>query len=190
MHERCSIPHDMLGWFVVWLYASNLRRTFGDRLQCNNTATQSSSRSEYLRRCRGWTQRSSLPVSCLMRNHKQEVQQTLFHSSRFCNAYFTCEDEVGTPGICRDGLWFDEDRQECAHAMDAYCPHGLVPPTTPTPDVCRGVEDGRLVASPDSCNVYYVCANEIGYRAYCPPDQYFDEERQMCDDQEDVVCLI
>ncbi|XP_001655682.2 peritrophin-48 [Aedes aegypti] len=107
---------------------------------------------------------------------------------RFCNAYFTCENQVGTPGQCRDGLWFDEDRQECAHAMDAYCPHGIV--TTPRPDVCSGVEDGRLVASPDSCSAYYVCANENGYRAFCPPGQYFDEERQMCDDQQNVDCLI
>ncbi|KAL9704472.1 hypothetical protein quinque_007990 [Culex quinquefasciatus] len=99
---------------------------------------------------------------------------------RFCNEYFTCNGEVGTPTICPDGDWFDEQSQACVHPMDAYCPHGGQQ-RPPTPNVCRGVDDGDLVPAPDSCSYYYVCANEEGYRVACPPDQYFDVYRQSCE---------
>ncbi|XP_055534943.1 peritrophin-48-like [Wyeomyia smithii] len=107
--------------------------------------------------------------------------------SRYCNQYLTCQNEIGVSAVCTDGLWFDQDQQECVHPIDAYCPHGGNS-ASPTPDVCIGIEDGAFVASPYDCDSYYVCANEVAYRLFCPPKQHFDADRNMCDDSSLVVC--
>ncbi|XP_058458068.1 peritrophin-48-like [Malaya genurostris] len=113
---------------------------------------------------------------------------SVLHSS-YCNEYLTCMDQVGTSTVCTDGLWFDTDQQECSHPIDAYCPYG-VNELPPTPNICIGIEDGVLVASPYNCHSYYVCANDIAYRVFCPPDQYFDRERQICYHNEHVICPV
>ncbi|XP_055620281.1 peritrophin-48-like [Toxorhynchites rutilus septentrionalis] len=108
--------------------------------------------------------------------------------SKYCNQYYECRNQTAIFTVCIDGLLFDEDRQECVHPVDAHCPYGVQ--NTPTPDVCNGVADGLLVASSNSCSVYYVCANNVGYRLFCPRDHFFDQNLQRCYESQDEICWI
>ncbi|XP_055599841.1 peritrophin-48-like [Uranotaenia lowii] len=109
---------------------------------------------------------------------------------RFCNEYFECENQVGTPHICSEGLWFDEDAQDCVAPIDAFCPHGGQPGGPPVPNICIGADDGTLMPSEVNCQTYYVCANDVAYRLHCAQGQFFDREELRCAPMNEVVCPV
>ncbi|XP_055544551.1 uncharacterized protein LOC129729757 [Wyeomyia smithii] len=107
----------------------------------------------------------------------------------FCYRYFQCRDGVPFPIICRDGLWFSEEAQQCVEPETTQCDlDDSEPPTTPTPGICTDVTDGVLVRHPLDCNQYYLCVGQVGVPTICPTGLWFDEPNQMCSNPVNVDC--
>ncbi|XP_049298646.1 uncharacterized protein LOC125771742 [Anopheles funestus] len=107
---------------------------------------------------------------------------------QFCNQYYVCVEGTAYPTLCPDGTWFDDEQQSCGNPIDVFCPNG--PPTTPTPNVCVGIDDGEYVPSPQRCEAYYVCADGIGYILYCSPGLWFDQTTRECISPADAICNV
>ncbi|XP_065076078.1 uncharacterized protein LOC135699719 [Ochlerotatus camptorhynchus] len=103
----------------------------------------------------------------------------------FCNTYYVCFAEVGVPVVCPSGLWFDEERQMCADALDVSCPHG---PTGAAR--CYMEEDFALVPNEHFCYRFYQCVNGFPYPMICPDNKWFDPIRDVCDDPANVECTL
>ncbi|XP_055605885.1 uncharacterized protein LOC129754051 [Uranotaenia lowii] len=101
----------------------------------------------------------------------------------FCNTYYLCIGEVGTAVVCPFGMWFDQERGICADARDVSCPHG---PTGAAR--CRLEENFELVPSEEYCYRFYQCVNGFPYPMICPDKMWFDEDRDVCDWEDNVEC--
>ncbi|XP_058825804.1 uncharacterized protein LOC131685836 [Topomyia yanbarensis] len=101
----------------------------------------------------------------------------------FCNTYFICIGEVGTPVVCPSGMWFDRERQICGDPADISCPHGPAGAAR-----CRSEENLALVPSNRFCNRYYQCVNGFPFPMICPDNQWFDAVRDVCDDRSSMQC--
>merc|ERR1711970_411442 len=45
-----------------------------------------------------------------------------------------------------------------------------------------------LWSDPANCQCYYNCANNIAYHDCCPPDDLFDDDKHICDFDDNVNC--
>ncbi|XP_001848668.2 uncharacterized protein LOC6038983 [Culex quinquefasciatus] len=103
----------------------------------------------------------------------------------FCNTYYICVGQIGTPVVCPSGMWFDAERRICADPLDVSCPHG---PTGAAR--CRMEEDFALVPNEHYCYRYYQCINGFPYPMSCPDNTWFDAVRDVCDDPANVECIL
>ncbi|KAH8259605.1 hypothetical protein KR026_007267 [Drosophila bipectinata] len=53
--------------------------------------------------------------------------------------------------------------------------------------ICRGREEGELVAHPLDCNGYFACSR-IPTLMYCDEGLQFDEDRRVCDLPDNTIC--
>jgi hypothetical protein len=131
-----------------------------------------------------------------------------------CGAYYVCQNGIGTPGNCPNGLYFDFDQQACNDPDNVVCipnPPTIptvapTPPTitattatttmttttTPGPGPCAGFAFGIFIPyPPNGCGGWQQCKNDISIGVgKCPTGLYFSYERQSCVYPENVNCYI
>jgi hypothetical protein len=118
-----------------------------------------------------------------------------------CRAYYVCENGIGIPGNCPNGLYFDYEQQACNHPDNVVCVPNppTVPPTTttvstttPVPGPCAGFAFGTFIPyGPNGCGGWQLCKNDISvYTGTCDEGFYFSFERQSCEYKELVKCYI
>jgi Chitin binding Peritrophin-A domain len=116
-----------------------------------------------------------------------------------CGAYYRCDDGVGVPLDCPDGLYFDVANQKCNFPELVDCdgdggggpgdpptaptpvPTTPEPTTPPPPDPCQGLPNGWLIPNPPAgCAGFLRCENGVGQAERCQDPFYFDFPNQMC----------
>jgi hypothetical protein len=137
-----------------------------------------------------------------------------------CGAFYACQNGIGTPGNCPDGLYFDYEQQACNDPNNIDCipdpsTAPTVPPTPPTISAttatttmttttptttttpapsgpCAGYGNGILILyPPNGCGGYQRCENGISVSfGQCNEGFYFSYERQSCRIATQVVCNI
>lgn len=127
-----------------------------------------------------------------------------------CSKFYQCIQ--GDPFLlsCPRGLYFSVEARRCTQPEEAGCVITPPPPPGPPSVSCQGVPNFRFVASPLSCSVsmkklglkskknlyllliknYYQCVDGNAFLLSCPINQHFDEERQTCDDEDKVNCVL
>lgn len=55
---------------------------------------------------------------------------------------------------------------------------------------CIGRPDGTFVNDFTDCGAFFTCVRQAQVPGRCPDGFYFNEERQLCDNQWNVVCLL
>ncbi|XP_050091536.1 uncharacterized protein LOC126575067 [Anopheles aquasalis] len=100
----------------------------------------------------------------------------------YCYQYYQCRNGYAFPLICPADQWFDVQRQRCIDYREVECEieDGPPPPIKPTPGICNGVFEERLILHPRFCNQYYICADQVGIPVICPAGLWFDEDTQSC----------
>lgn len=101
-----------------------------------------------------------------------------------CEKYFLCVNEVTYPRECPVGEWFDELRQKCVPPRESRCVHKA------PENFCDGVPNFHLLESPNYCEDYYMCVNDIPYFYRCDNNLWFDQKNQRCDKPDIVDCII
>jgi hypothetical protein len=54
---------------------------------------------------------------------------------------------------------------------------------------CTGAPDNTFVRDPSACYRFFRCSAGVAHLEYCPEGQYFDFDRQLCDNQDLVLCF-
>lgn len=138
-------------------------------------------------------------------------------SATSCRHYLICsEGKVLTEAICDEGQSFEVADQACGPLNEAICmDYEDDPYESPDQDdsmltekeiedkhqrpelmkqvddmSCQDVPDGVLVPSPRSCRHYYRCYAHESTKAMCPEGFAFNEERQRCDPEDEVDCIL
>ncbi|XP_053690710.1 uncharacterized protein LOC128739258 [Sabethes cyaneus] len=112
---------------------------------------------------------------------------------RACNQFYTCVDGVAFPQICAYGLWFNEAEQTCSPPTETSCDLG--PPTTTTTAphpwaLCDGIPNYTYVPSPNYCYRFFQCIDGAPFPMHCAGNLWFDRERQICADSQEVFCIV
>jgi hypothetical protein len=124
-----------------------------------------------------------------------------------CGAYYVCQNGIGSPGNCPNGLYFDYEQQACNYPDNIVCAPNAptVPPTppivstttettttTPVPGPCAGFAFGTFIPYPPyGCGGWQQCKNDISIGVgKCPTGLYFSFQGQSCEFPEYVKCYI
>ncbi|XP_058064606.1 LOW QUALITY PROTEIN: uncharacterized protein LOC131214247 [Anopheles bellator] len=110
-----------------------------------------------------------------------------------CNQFYVCDNQIGFPLVCPFAMWFDEERQTCLPVAETACDLG--PPTTttlaPHPwGQCDTAPNYSFVRNEYYCYRYFQCVDGRPYPLICAGELWFDEERQVCDEQANVRCVV
>ncbi|XP_063703940.1 peritrophin-48-like [Culicoides brevitarsis] len=101
-----------------------------------------------------------------------------------CRKYYLCVNEVTYPQQCSRGEWFDDERQGCVPQRESRCTHKA------PENYCEGVPNFFKLESPDFCEDYFMCVNDISYFYRCDNGEWFDQKNQRCDSPDNVDCII
>jgi hypothetical protein len=129
-----------------------------------------------------------------------------------CGAYYTCENGIGIPLYCENGLYFDPDQQICNHPDLVQCDLNppiapSTPPTAPTvvttinttpttfepgAFTCEDQPSGLFIPYPQNgCGGWLRCENGVGITSgTCDAGYFFDFARQLCNWEELVNCVL
>ncbi|XP_046337835.1 peritrophin-1-like isoform X1 [Haliotis rufescens] len=93
---------------------------------------------------------------------------------------------------CQTGQLFNPRTGSCDKSQNVQC-HVVRPAVTPTShqlggSFCVGKPD-NFYPSPDSCDHYYICANQSAIQATCPYGLLYSPTKQYCDLRSRVSCL-
>ncbi|CAB3378171.1 Hypothetical predicted protein [Cloeon dipterum] len=113
-----------------------------------------------------------------------------------CNIYYNCIDGDPIESHCSSGLIFDEYNGVCAwpKAEDkatcgkkAILQDGFSCPKEEQLDANGRAADHPKYAHPEDCQKFYVCLNgETPREQGCSLGEVYNEEKQLCDDPENV----
>ncbi|XP_067672616.1 probable endochitinase [Haliotis asinina] len=109
-----------------------------------------------------------------------------------CEEYYVCTSGRLYRFTCHAGQLFNPRTGSCDMSQNVQCnaarPVSLQPPQQTTGSFCLGKPD-NFYPSPDSCDRYYICANQSVIPVTCPYGLLYSPTKQYCDLHSRVSCL-
>lgn len=103
-----------------------------------------------------------------------------FFADRYnCSAYYSCINRDAYRNICPPDLEFNEAGQLCDYQSNAGCS------VINDYDRCQ---EGLVLPDHHDCRAYFICADTVAYKAYCPEGFEFNEVEKLCDFPEGAQC--
>lgn len=143
-------------------------------------------------------------ISRMIQEFQEECTDSYHHYHWYpndCQKYFSCENGTLEIKDCPLDLLWNENIKSCdvnsnidcldtrSITSDAVTNESSTTTEVPTTQKIECTDDHRYFQYPYDCSKYYMCSGNKAYLMSCPQNEYWNNEKQMCDWSSNVNCV-